>query len=291
MIQFPHLHITLSGVGNHITVFGFKIAFYGMIIGLGILAGILFACFTAKITGQKIDNYIDLALYGIIVSILGARAYYVIFSWSYYSKHPKEILDIRGGGLAIYGGVLTAILFVIIYSKLKKVSTLMLMDSVAVGLVVGQAIGRWGNFFNREAFGEYTNGLFAMRLPINDVRFSDVTPLMDKHVQVIKGVSYIQVTPTFLFESIGCLCIFLFLIFYFKHKKFNGEIFFYYIGLYGVLRFFIERLRTDQLRIGNTKIAVSEVVAVCLVIVAIIGLALNYRDVLKGKVNKSNIKE
>ena len=186
MIAFPHLGIYLSNVGDHITIFGFDIAFYGMIIGLGILAGLLIALDGAKRTGQNPETYYDLVIYAVIFSVIGARLYYVAFSWDMYKDDLKSIFNTRQGGLAIYGGIIAAIITVIVFAKAKKMSAPILFDTAAPGLVAGQMIGRWGNFFNREAFGEYTDSLFAMRLPLDAVRSSDVTELMRKNIELLK---------------------------------------------------------------------------------------------------------
>ena len=149
-----------------------------------------------------------------------------------------------------------------------------MVDTGCVGLVLGQIIGRWGNFFNREAFGGYTDGLFAMQLPLNAVRTSDVTQEMMEHLQTIRGVQYIQVHPTFLYESLWNTGILLILLFFTKHKKFNGEIFLLYLAGYGIGRFWIEGLRTDQLLIPGIGLPVSQVlsmiVAICSIIVILI---------------------
>ncbi len=166
MIEFPNIGIYLPNVGDHVTVFGFDIAFYGITIGIAILAGIFIAAAEAKRTGQNPEDYYDFAIYAVIFSIIGARIYYVAFSWDMYKDDLKSILNLRQGGLAIYGGVIAAVISVFVYAKIKKMSPALIFDTAGLGLVAGQAIGRWGNFFNREAFGEYTDSLFAMRLPL-----------------------------------------------------------------------------------------------------------------------------
>ena len=201
-INFPNLGIYLENVGKSVTVFNFEIAFYGMIIGLGVLAGITMAAILAKRTGQNPDTYYDLATYAVIISVLGARVYYVIFSWDYYKNHLLDIFNLRQGGLAIYGGVIAAIITTYVFSKCKKISFGLLLDTAGPGLILGQIIGRWGNFFNREAFGGYTNSLLAMQLPMDAVRKSDITEQMLEFAEVIDGVTYIQVHPTFLYESL-----------------------------------------------------------------------------------------
>ena len=255
-ISFPNLGIYLENVGKSIEVFGFEIAFYGIIIGCGVMAGILMAAREAKVTGQDPEIYYDLALYAVVLSVIGARIYYVIFSWDQYKNDLASIFNIRQGGLAIYGGVIAAVLTVFVYGRVKKLSFAKLADTAVLGLVLGQIIGRWGNFFNREAFGEYTNNLFAMRLPLDAVRSSDVTELMMEHIEMLEGTAYIQVHPTFLYESLWNLGVFLILLWWRKKKKFEGEIFLLYLFGYGVGRFWIEGLRTDQLLIPGAGLPV-----------------------------------
>ena len=269
-ISFPNLGIYLENVGKSIEVFGFEIAFYGMIIGFGVMAGILMAAREAKRTGQDPETYYDLALYAVVLSVIGARIYYVVFSWDYYKNDLASIFNIRQGGLAIYGGVIAAIITVFVYGRVKKISFAKLADTAVLGLILGQIIGRWGNFFNREAFGEYTNNLFAMRLPLDAVRSSDVTELMMEHAELLDGVTYIQVHPTYLYESLWNLGVLLFLLWWRKRKKFEGEVFLLYLFGYGVGRFWIEGLRTDQLLIPGVGLPVSQVLALVLVIVSAI---------------------
>lgn len=278
-IDFPNIGIHLESVGDHITVLGFDIAYYGIIIGIGILTGILIAALEAKRTKQNPEDYYDLAIYGVIFSIIGARIYYVIFSWDMYKGNLLSVFYLRQGGLAIYGGVIAAIITVVIFAQRKKLSAPLLLDTVGLGLVAGQMIGRWGNFFNREAFGEYTDGLFAMRLPVDAVRGSDITELMREHMEKTEEVSYIQAHPTFLYESLWCLMILVLLLLYRKHKKFDGEMFLLYLAGYGFGRFWIERLRTDQLLLPKIGLPVSQVLAGVIFIVSVLLIAFNrYRE-------------
>ena len=283
-IDFPNIGIHLKSVGDHITIFGFDIAFYGMIIGLGILTGLLIAAAEAKRSGQNPEDYFDLAIYAVIFSIIGARLYYVAFSWDMYKDDLLSILNIRQGGLAIYGGVIAAVITVFVFARVKKMSATLILDTAGLGLVAGQMIGRWGNFFNREAFGEYTNSFLAMRLPVDAVRGSDITELMRKNMETVKGVSYIQVHPTFLYESLWCLMVLIIMLIYRKHKKFNGEVFLVYLLGYGLGRFWIEGLRTDQLLIPKIGLPGSQILAGVLV-VASLALIIYKRIELK-KVEK-----
>ena len=278
-INFPNLGIHLEHVGQQISIFGFDIAYYGMIIGIGILAGVLMAVKEAKRTKQNPETYYDLALYAVIFSIIGARLYYVAFSWDLYKDDLLSILNLREGGLAIYGGVIAAMITVFVFSRRRKISFGLLVDTAGLGLILGQIIGRWGNFFNREAFGEYTNNLFAMQLPIDAVRASDITEKMREHIEVINGIEFIQVHPTFLYESVWNIGVLIILLLWRKHKKFNGEIFLMYLFGYGVGRFWIEGLRTDQLQFFN-GVAVSQVLAAVLVVVSAVLLVVGRKKVV-----------
>lgn len=266
-IAFPNLGLYLKDVPKNFTIFGFTIALYGVIIGLGFLIALLIIARVAKWTDQNPDDYWDMAIYVIIFSIIGARIYYVFFAWDYYKDNPISALNIRNGGLAIYGGVLAGFATIYIYTRIRKKSFLKMADTVMFGLVFGQLLGRWGNFTNREAFGEYTDGLFAMRLPLEMVRSGEITELMKAHMA--EGTNYVQVSPTFLYESMWNVCLLIILFLYCKHKKFDGEIVLLYLGGYGLGRAWIEGLRTDQLIMHTTGLPVSQMLAICLVIFAI----------------------
>ena len=279
-INFPNLGIHLKNVGQTISVFGFEIAYYGIIIGLGVLAGIAIAAFLAKKTGQDPDTYYDLALYAVVLSVLGARIYYVIFSWDSYKDDLLSIFNIRQGGLAIYGGVITAIITVYVYAKVKKIPFGLMTDTAGPGLILGQIIGRWGNFFNREAFGDYTDGLFAMQLPVDAVRSSDITEKMMEHMDVIDGIRYIQVHPTFFYESLWNVCVLAIMLWWVKRKQFDGQVFLIYLFGYGVGRFWIEGLRTDSLMLFGSGLRVSQALAL---VMAIGAIAINFIMLKKNK--------
>ena len=271
-IAFPNLGISFEHVGKNIDIFGFTIAYYGIIIGAAILLGFLIATMEAKRTGQNPEDYMDMGIIGVIAGIVGARLYYVIFSWDMYKDNLLHIFNLREGGLAIYGGVIGAVIAVFALARWKKLSPFLILDTVAMPILNGQMLGRWGNFFNREAFGEYTDGLFAMRLPVDAVRSGDITERMREYMETIGGVEYIQVSPTFLYESVWCAVLLIILILYRKHKKYEGELFLLYIFGYALGRVWIEGLRTDQLLIPGIGFPVSQALAGCVVIFA--GVAL-----------------
>ena len=247
------------------------------------LAGILLATYEAKRTEQNPDDYFDLAIIAIICSVIGARLYYVIFSWDLYKDNLWSILNLRQGGLAIYGGVIAAIITTVVFAKVKGLSFPRLADTAGLGLILGQIIGRWGNFFNREAFGGYTDGLLAMQLPVSAVRDSDISKELAEHIVEIGGVSYIQVHPTFLYESLWNLVLLVILLLIRKRKKFEGEIFLLYLVGYGIGRAWIEGLRTDQLLIPGTSVAVSQVLAVVLAVVSVMMLIILRKKAVSRK--------
>ena len=265
-INFPNLGIYLDHVGKSISIFGFSIAYYGIVIVTGMMIAIWIAQREAKRTGQNPEQYLDLAMIGIAAGILGARIYYVIFAWDYYKDDLLSIFNIRQGGLAIYGGIIGACIAVVIYSRKKKQNFSLLMDTASMSIVFGQIMGRWGNFFNREAFGDYTNNLFAMQLPVSAVRANEITQKMWDHVVTVNGVEYIQVHPTFLYASLWNVGVLLFLFWFRKRKKFNGEVFLMYLIGYGLGRIWIEGLRTDQLLLPVVGLPVSQLLSGCLVV-------------------------
>ena len=282
-INFPNLGIYLDHVGKSITIFGFEIAYYGIIMGTSILLGLYLAEREAKRTGQNPDIYTDMVIYAIVFSIICARVYYVIFSWDNYKNNLLSIFNLRQGGIAIYGSIIGAVATVYVYCRVKKQSFLLMVDTACIGLVAGQILGRWGNFFNREAFGGYTNNLLAMQLPVSAVRAHEITDEMWAHVQLIGGEQFIQVHPTFLYESLWNLGVICFLYWYRTKKRFQGELFLTYLLGYGLGRVWIEGLRTDQLQIGGTGIPVSQLLAGLLILFFLFLIFLGRRKNVSGE--------
>lgn len=267
-IYFPHLGIKIESLSRiAIKLGGFNIYWYGVFIAIGALLGVSLCLKEAKRTNQSQDLYSDFAFIGIICGICGARIYYLLF-------HGDSLLDffkIRDGGLAIYGGVIGGALAAIIYSKIKKVNFFKLADTCIMSVLIGQIFGRWGNFFNREAFGSYTDSLFAMALKaqqVSGLKINGDTAIYQGNaeypVTIFNNISYIQVHPTFLYECVWNICLFIIMFIFRKHKKFDGQLLaMYFIG-YGLGRFFIESLRTDQLLILGIPVSM----AVSLILVA-----------------------
>lgn len=223
------------------SIFGISIRWYGILIALGLLTGILTASYTCRIKGISYDKLLDILIIVLPIAIIGARLYYVLFEFDYYRNNLSEILNIRAGGLAIHGGVIFGVLAAGIYTKIKRLDFFKYADAAAPSLIIAQAIGRWGNFFNQEAHGGPVSNGFISHFPE-----------FIKRGMFIDGQYY---HPTFLYESIWNLIVFAILIFILKKSKKTGLAAFSYIGLYSIGRFFIEGLRTDSLMLGNFRIA------------------------------------
>ena len=270
-IRFPNLGWLFENVPDGFTIFGIELKLYGLIISLGFLLGYLSAYYEAKRTKQDPDLYTDYVTYMVIPAIIGARMYYVIFAFDKYKDNLWEIFNIRAGGLAIYGGIIACVITLVVFAKKRKQNMFLMSDTCAMGLLIGQILGRWGNFFNREAYGGYTDSLFAMAIPVQDAQV--VNEELLSHLVYLDGIPYIQVHPTFLYESLWNLGLLIIIFFYRKHKKFHGEITAIYFLGYGIGRFWIEGLRQDQLilaTISGVAIPVSQLLAAIMVVVSVV---------------------
>lgn len=250
-ISFPGLGLSFNPSRVAFSIGSKPIYWYGIIIAAGFLLAVYYAMRRADQFGLTQDNIIDMLICAVPLAIIGARAYYCLFSWNLYKDDPIRVLYIWEGGLAIYGGVIGAVIGLFIYTKVKKVKTSAMLDIGGLGLLIGQSIGRWGNFMNREAFGAQTNSFLRMGL-------TDAS-----------GAT-IYVHPTFLYESVWNAIGLLILHFYSKRRKFDGQIFLMYLGWYGLGRMFIEGLRTDSLYVGSSNLRVSQLLAgICFLAVVI----------------------
>ncbi len=283
-IAFPNLGLYLRNVPQGFSIFGFYISLYGVIIAIGVIAGISIVAHLAKKTGQNPDDYWDFAIYGVLFGLIGARIYYVVFEWDSYKDNLLQIFNVRGGGMAIYGGVIAAFITLFIWCRIKKRDPREIGDTAMAGLLLGQIIGRWGNFTNREVFGEYSDGLLAMRIPLEAVRDrTDITENIAAHIT--GDINYIQVHPTFLYESVLNLLLLTVILLYYRHKRFQGEICLLYLGGYGIIRFFVEGIRTDQLKLAGTNIAVSQLLGMVLFLAAL-AADIGIRVLIRRKAQK-----
>lgn len=242
-ISFPNLGIEVNPDQVAFNIFGKEIYWYGIIIAAGFILAVAYALVRVKSFGLTEDNILDMLFAAVPAAIICARLYYCIFYWDLYADHPVSVFYIWEGGLAIYGGVIGAVLAVIVFCRVKKLPLGPMLDIGGLGLLIGQLVGRWGNFINREAHGTVTDSFLKMGI----------------------ADAYGQVTyyhPTFLYESLWNLLGFVLLHFYSKRRKFDGEVFALYVAWYGLGRAWIEGLRTDSLYLFGTGIRVSQLLAV-----------------------------
>jgi phosphatidylglycerol:prolipoprotein diacylglycerol transferase len=267
-IWFPHLGWEFEKIPRvFATVFNIPIYWYAICIVLGFLAAFGLALREAKRTGQNPDHYWDALFLGIPVSLVCTRLFYVVFNWDIYRNDLMQIFNVRDGGLAIFGGLIGAGITSLIISKTKKIPISLILDTCATSLLIGQILGRFGNFFNREAFGGYTDNPFAMRILANQAYY--VTPEVMAHTVMARGAEYIQVHPAFLYEIAGNAVLILFLFWYRPRKKFPGEVIFLYMLGYGFVRFFIEGLRTDSLMFFGTGLRTNQISSAAFVVFAV----------------------
>ncbi|NLY78132.1 MAG: prolipoprotein diacylglyceryl transferase [Tissierellia bacterium] len=235
-------------------IFGIQVMWYGVIITAAVALGAFLAIREAKRVGVDENDFIDLLLFAIPAAIIGARAHYVIFSWDNYKDNLAEIFNLRGGGLAIHGAVIAAVITAVIFTRIRGLDFWQMADIAAPSLILGQAIGRWGNYINQEAYGTPTDLPWGI---------------------MVNGV---KVHPTFLYESIGNLLVFLFLIWYRKKKvKVTGEVFLLYIVLYSAVRYFVEGLRIDSLMLGPIRVA--QLISVLSIVIGLIYFFIRRRKV------------
>jgi phosphatidylglycerol:prolipoprotein diacylglycerol transferase len=253
------------------TIGGFDIRWYGILIATGIILGIVIAQYNCKWREVDYDNLLNIVLLSLPIGIIGARLYYVVFEFDNYKNNIIDAFNIRNGGLAIHGGLIFAIGTALIYTKIKKLNFIKFADVAAPSIILAQALGRWGNFFNQEAHGDAVSYEFIKHFPM--------------FVQKGMNINGIYYNPTFLYESLWNIVVFILLMVILRRCKKNGMVFFTYIGLYSIGRFIIEGMRTDSLMIGNIRMA--QFVSLMGVVVWIVFIGLNYyRSRIKGSACK-----
>lgn len=281
-VSFPGmgLEFEVDRVAFHLG--SLPVYWYGILIALGFILAILYVSRRAKEFGVDADRMLDVVLGGAIGGIVGARAYYVLLQWDYYGQNLDQIFNTRSGGMAIYGGLIGGVLVGMLMCKLRKVKMLPALDLVAGGFLIGQCIGRWGNFINVEAFGGNTSLPWGMASP-------NITAYLSAHEAELEAIGMkidpnMPVHPTFLYESLWCLLGFAFLAWYTRRRKFDGEMILLYAMWYGAGRAVIEGLRTDSLMIPNTSLRASQVLAIVLVgVAAVIWLLQTSKVKANGK--------
>jgi phosphatidylglycerol:prolipoprotein diacylglycerol transferase len=253
----------------------FTVKWYGVLIATGYLLALIFCTKLARRAKIDVDALYDAIIWGTLGGIIGARAYYVLFNLPYYLANPSHILRISEGGLAIYGGVIGGGLAAVLVCKIKKLHPLDVLDLAAVGFLIGQGLGRWGNFTNQEAFGYNTSLPWGMMSDKTSEYLIEHQDFMVEHGMTVEP--YAGVHPTFLYESLWCIIGFVLLYFMFRdHRKFRGQIALSYGVWYGFERSIVEGLRTDSLYIGATNIRVSQVLSIALCVVCLVLLVVKF---------------
>lgn len=280
-VRFPNLGLEIPYLGTSVRIFGFEITYCGILIAVGMLLGLSFVILEAKRNNENQDMYLGMFILSLITGIIGARLFYAAFYWDVYKDNVMQIFNIRGGGMSFYGGLFGGILGAALFCGIKKLHFMKMADTASIGILTAQIIGRWGNLFNRESFGEYTGTALAMQLPLSSVRTGEVTAAMRENLVTVNGVSYIQVHPVFLYESAWCLLLLLLILVWKRKKRFQGEVFLRYLTGYGLGRFFFEWLRTDKIRIPGTPVSVSQVISAVLFVVC--GIVLSVRRTMAKK--------
>ncbi|TCL43554.1 prolipoprotein diacylglyceryl transferase [Harryflintia acetispora] len=265
-LSFPGLGLEFTLNRVAFSIGPLTVYWYGVIIALAFLAGITYVLLRVKHFGLDGDRVIDVILGGAIGSIIGARLYFVIFSWDQFRDNLWDIFNIRQGGIAIYGGIIGGFLAGLLMCRLRRVKALPMLDLAVGGLILGQAIGRWGNFVNIEAFGGNTSLPWGMTSP-SIVNFLDANRTNLAGINMAVDPS-MPVHPTFFYESVWCLLGFLFIAWYTRRRRFDGELLLIYSAWYGLGRAVIEGLRTDSLLIGTIR--VSQLLAILCVIASVV---------------------
>lgn len=269
-ILFPYLGIKFAHVGKAITIFGYDITFYGILTGIALLAGVGIVLLEVNYNRKNTEEYLNYMFLAILSGIVGARIYYVLFSFETYKGHLGSIFNLHKGGMEFYGALIGVIIMTLVYSFLKNESAGEMLDMMTGGILIFQVISCWGNFFNRESFGEYTEKVFAMKIPIDSVRTVDVTDRMRNHIDMIGGIRFIQVHPVFLYEMLWCIGLIIVLLLYRQYQKSEGELFLIYLFGYGIGSFWMEGLRTDALRFWGSDFRVTRGVCVISIVAAVI---------------------
>ena len=280
-IQFPELGWKFHIDPTAFTVFGFQIQWYGIIITIGLILALIYVLPRMKRFGLDADRAIDVIIGGVIGGIVGARTYYVLMRWDEYKGDWKAIINTRNGGLAIFGGIIGGILIGYIIARIRKVKALPMLDVVSLGFLIGQGIGRWGNFVNQEAFGTNTDSFLGMTGGTIQRTIADGMSMDgDMYKNGLEMLWEKPVHPCFLYESIWCLLGFVILAFWSKRRKYDGQIFLMYLTWYGAERFLVEGIRTDSLMLGNIRIsqALAAVIFVASVILQIVFFIRRKRD-------------
>ncbi|MBQ8305532.1 MAG: prolipoprotein diacylglyceryl transferase [Blautia sp.] len=272
-IGFPNLNLQFDQVPEAFRIGNFTITMFGLLLAAGLLLGLISIMIRASRKERGINHYLGMTLLALFGALIGARAFYVAFRWEEFQGDILKVLFIRDGGLAFYGALAGGFLFAALYAAAARLPLLEMLDTMTFGVLLCQIIARWGDFFGRNSFGEYTDLPWAMKLPQDMVRASEITENIREHVSVAGNEYFIQVHPVFLYESLACLILLIILKIRNHSKLFGGEIFFLYLAGYGLIRFGTEWLRTDKLLLPGTEYGICWLISgVLFVLFALVGL-------------------
>ena len=292
-VRFPNLGFLFEYEDRIFSVLGFDITIYGILMAVSLLIGLGMILLCARWQKLNLNLCLGASISALVGGVIGGRLYYIAFSWSQFSgKSWKILCDIRSGGISIYGAILGGVLVAALFCRLSRTSFWKMADLACMGILIGQIIGKWGSFFNRESFGEYVDNILSMQLPLTAVRAGEVTTTMRENLQMVDGVSCILVQPLFLYESLWCLLVLMLLMMHLRRRVFQGEIFLRYLAGYGLGRFVIQWMRTDKVFFPGTEIDVSLVISgvlfvLCTVIVTVkIVMAKKRARVRKRRIEK-----
>ncbi len=280
-IRFPNLDLEWEFIPRAFYFLGFEFTFLGLLIAAGMLLGLFVIVMDAKRKKKNPNHYLGMTILVILGSLIGGRLLYAACNWEIYQDNLMDLFQLRNGGMSLFGAMAGGIVFGALYCLIARQPFWDMADTIALGALLVQTIGRWGDFFNRESFGEYVDYILSMQLPLASVRTGEVTELMRENIQELQGVSYIQVNPLFLYESVGCFLILVILLAMNRRKAYPGAIFMRYLCYYGALRCCIEWFRTDKMLLPGTELDLNLIIAAGMFV--FFGLMARVRSVMTRK--------
>ena len=294
-ILFPNLNLNLEYVPKSFYVMNREITLFGIMIAAGLLAGMAFVVLMAKRRNRNQDLCLEAFIFALLGGVLGGRLTYVLLHWDMFKSSPGTIWNLRSGGMVLYGSLFGGILLTALFCRIRKLSFGAVADILGMGFLLADGIGVWGNFFNRECFGEYTESLFAMQLPLSSVRSGEVTSLIRENLVMADGGSCIRVHPLFLYESVWCIFLFLVFLTWERRKKFQGEIFMLCLSGYGLGKALTEYLRAEQIRIPGISVSLTVILSAMLFVVcgvtAAVRRSMEVKRAAAKKVRREKIRE
>ncbi len=280
-IRFPNLDLEWDFIPRAFYFLGYEFTFLGLLIAAGMLLGLFVIVMDARRKHKNTNHYLGMTILVILGSLIGGRLLYAVCNWDIFRENPMDLFQLRNGGMSLFGAMAGGTIFGALYCLIARQPFWDMADTLALGALLVQIVGRFGDFFNRESFGEYVDYILSMQIPVASVRAGDITDLMRENLQEIHGTLFVQVNPLFLYESVGCFLLFIVFLAMNRRKRFAGAIFMRYLACYGLLRFCIEWFRTDKMMIPGTEIDLNLVIAAAIFV--IFGIMAWVRSVMTKK--------